>query len=50
MSLSDKDRISVVDYGTAREVAQMPTGRFPQRERLGKAPQDVLDALDPSVG
>ncbi|MBA9001716.1 YncE family protein [Thermomonospora cellulosilytica] len=50
VSLSNKDRISVVDYGTAREVAQVPTGRFPQRERLGKAPQDVLDALDSSAG
>ena len=50
VSLSNKNVISVVDYTTAREVRQVPAGRFPQRERLGRAPQDVLDSLSPAAG
>ncbi|GGK53238.1 serine/threonine protein kinase [Planomonospora parontospora subsp. parontospora] len=45
VSLSNQDVVSVIDYATAEEVARIPVGRFPQRERLGAAPQDVLDSL-----
>jgi DNA-binding beta-propeller fold protein YncE len=50
VSLSNRNQISVVDYTTATEVTRVPTGTFPQRERLGRAPQDVLDSLSPAVG
>jgi len=50
VSLSGRNAISVIDYRTAREVARIPVGTFPQRERLGKVPQDVLDSLTPAAG
>jgi DNA-binding beta-propeller fold protein YncE len=50
VSLSGRNAISVIDYRTAREVARIPVGTFPQRERLGKVPQDVLDSLSPAAG
>ncbi|WP_035850840.1 YncE family protein [Kitasatospora azatica] len=45
VSLSQADQVSVVDLGTAREVARVPVGVFPQRERLAQLPQSVLDSL-----
>ncbi|GAA2883624.1 YncE family protein [Streptosporangium fragile] len=50
VSLSERNEISVVDYGTAREVARVPVGDFPQRERLGRVPEDVIASLDPAGG
>ncbi|RSM85434.1 hypothetical protein DMH04_16900 [Kibdelosporangium aridum] len=35
VSLSNRNAISVIDYATAKEVASIPVGHFPQRERLG---------------
>jgi YVTN family beta-propeller protein len=42
---SEDDTVSVIAYATAREVARIPVGDFPQRERLGKVVPAVLDAL-----
>ncbi|MFI6886624.1 YncE family protein [Streptosporangium canum] len=50
VSLSEKDMISVVDYETAREVARVPVGDFPQRERLGQVSADVIGSLDAAAG
>jgi YVTN family beta-propeller protein len=50
VSLSGKNAVSVIDYRTAKEVARVPVGTFPQRERLGKDPQDVLDGLSSAAG
>jgi YVTN family beta-propeller protein len=50
VSLSGKNAVSVIDYRTAKEVARIPVGTFPQRERLGQVPQDVLDSLSPAAG
>jgi len=48
VSLSKLDAISVIDYATATEVARIPVGTFPQRERLGKVPANVLSTLSPA--
>ncbi|MEO6083204.1 MAG: YncE family protein [Umezawaea sp.] len=45
VTLSNLDAVSVVDYATAREVARVPVGDFPQRERLGKLAEDVVPTL-----
>jgi YVTN family beta-propeller protein len=45
VTLSNLDAVSVVDYATAREVARVPVGDFPQRERLGKLAEDVVPSL-----
>jgi len=45
VSLSKLNSVSVIDYATATEVARIPVGIFPQRERLGKVPEDVLSTL-----
>lgn len=45
VSLSGDDAVSVIDYATHQEVAEVPVGKFPQRSRLGKVPQAVLDLL-----
>jgi YVTN family beta-propeller protein len=50
VSLSGDDAISVIDYQTETEVGTIPTGRFPQRSRLGKVPDSVLAGLNPSDG
>ncbi|WP_208605930.1 YncE family protein, partial [Streptomyces albus] len=50
VSLSNKNEVSVVDYATAKEVARIPTGHFPQRERPGKLTAEAVAALDPSNG
>ncbi|WP_431043175.1 YncE family protein [Streptomyces sp. P1-3] len=50
VSLANQDRISVVDYATAKEVARVPVGDFPQRERLGLLSEAALNALDPAAG
>jgi YVTN family beta-propeller protein len=45
VSLSNANAVSVVDYATAHEVARIPVGTFPQRERLGHLATAVLPAL-----
>ncbi|GGO95871.1 YncE family protein [Wenjunlia tyrosinilytica] len=50
VTLSKLDQVSVIDYRTAKEVARVPVGDFPQRERLGKASRVALDSLDPAAG
>jgi len=45
VSLSQLNRVSVVDYATATEVARVPVGAFPQRERLGRIDPAVLGSL-----
>jgi YVTN family beta-propeller protein len=45
VTLSNLDAVSVVDYATAREVARVPVGDFPQRERLGHLAEDVVPTL-----
>ncbi|WP_394822230.1 YncE family protein [Pendulispora albinea] len=50
VSLSKANAISVIDYRTATEVARVPVGAFPQRERIGKLPSTVLSALSPTPG
>ncbi|KAF4405833.1 YncE family protein [Streptomyces lycii] len=50
VSLSNENEVSVVDYATAKEVARVPTGHFPQRERPAKLTDEALAGLDPSDG
>jgi hypothetical protein len=45
VSLSNANAVSIVDYATAREIARVPIGAFPQRERLGRIADDVLPGL-----
>jgi YVTN family beta-propeller protein len=45
VSLSKRNVISVVDYATAKEVATIPVGHFPQRERLGKLSEAAVRSL-----
>jgi DNA-binding beta-propeller fold protein YncE len=47
ISLSNTNAVSIVDYATAREIARVPVGRFPQRERLGRVAPEVLPTLSP---
>lgn len=50
VSLSKANAVSVIDYSTAKEVARVPVGAFPQRERVGRIASDVLGDLSPSAG
>jgi YVTN family beta-propeller protein len=47
---SQDDTVSVISYDTAQELMRVPVGDFPQRERLGQVPEDVLGALSRSAG
>ena len=47
-SLSQLNAVSVIDYATATEVARVPVGTFPQRERIGKIDPSVLGSLTPA--
>ncbi|MER7106696.1 YncE family protein [Streptomyces sp. NPDC000229] len=46
VTLSHRDEVSVVDYRTAKEVARVKVGDFPQRERAGKVAEAALSGLD----
>jgi YVTN family beta-propeller protein len=46
VTLSNLDAVSVIDFRTAKEVARIPVGDFPQRERLGKLAEDIISALN----
>jgi DNA-binding beta-propeller fold protein YncE len=48
VSLSNANAVSIVDYTTATEVARVPVGSFPQRERLARVAPDVLPTLLPA--
>ncbi|MEV5752337.1 YncE family protein [Actinoallomurus sp. NPDC052308] len=48
VSLSKANAVSVVDYATATEVARVPVGVFPQRERIGQAAPEAIAALTPA--
>jgi hypothetical protein len=50
ISLAEKDEISVVDYATATEVARIPVGHFPQRERLARLTPAAVASLTPGNG
>jgi DNA-binding beta-propeller fold protein YncE len=50
VSLAEDDQISVIDYRTAREVARIDVGRFPQRERAAKLTPEAVASLDPAKG
>lgn len=45
VSLSKANSISVIDYATATQVATIPVGNFPQRERLGQLSEAAVRAL-----
>ena len=47
VSLSGDDAISVIDFEKMVQVKMVPTGKFPQRSRLGRVPQSVIDLLKP---
>jgi YVTN family beta-propeller protein len=50
VSLSGDDAISVIDYEAEAEVTVVPVGRFPQRSRLGRVPESVIQLLTPVPG
>lgn len=50
VSLSAGNEVSVISYATGAEVARVPVGAFPQRERVATVPQAVIDGLSSAVG
>jgi DNA-binding beta-propeller fold protein YncE len=48
VSLSQVNAVSVISYATAKEVARVPVGAFPQRERIGKIDPSILGSLNPA--
>ncbi|HEY8481738.1 MAG TPA: YncE family protein [Spirillospora sp.] len=50
VSLSEKNQVSVIDYRTAREVARIDVGHYPQRERAARLAPEAIASLDPSNG
>ncbi|AUG81962.1 hypothetical protein CFP65_7381 [Kitasatospora sp. MMS16-BH015] len=45
VSLSQAGQVSVVDYASGQELARVPVGVFPQRERAAQLAGDALTAL-----
>ncbi|GAA1230192.1 YncE family protein [Kitasatospora nipponensis] len=45
VSLSQANQVSVVDYASGKELARVPVGVFPQRERAAQVAGDALSAL-----
>jgi DNA-binding beta-propeller fold protein YncE len=50
VSMSGDNEITVINYQTGQIVKQVPVGKFPQRNRLGRVPESVLRWLSPSPG
>jgi DNA-binding beta-propeller fold protein YncE len=50
VSLSAGNAVSVVNYTTGAEVARVPVGNFPQRERNAVVPNSVIAGLTASNG
>jgi len=50
VSLSTGNAVSVVNYTTGAEVARVPVGNFPQRERNAVVPNSVIAGLTASNG
>jgi YVTN family beta-propeller protein len=50
VALSAANQVSVISYATGQEVARVPVGNFPQRERVADVPDSVITALSPSIG
>ena len=50
VALSAGNAVSVVSYATGQEVARVPVGNFPQREKVVQVPAAVITALSPSIG
>lgn len=45
VSLSGDDAVSAIDYESGQLLSTIPVGKFPQRTRLGKLPERVLELL-----
>ena len=43
--LSGDNAVAVIDYGTAKEVARVPVGKFPQRNRAGLMAESALRVI-----
>ena len=50
VSLSAGNAVSVINYATGTEVARIPVGDFPQRERNATVPGAVISALSSAIG
>ena len=50
VSLSADNAVSVISYATGAEVARIPVGNFPQRERTATVPETVIAGLSASNG
>ena len=50
VSLSNAGQVSVINYATATEVARVPVGAFPQRERISQMSPAAISALGPANG
>ena len=50
VSLSNAGQVSVINYATATEVARVPVGAFPQRERISQMSPAAISALSPANG
>jgi DNA-binding beta-propeller fold protein YncE len=46
VSTSNTDEVAVIEYDTAREIARIPVGDYPQRIRLARASTSALAAID----
>jgi DNA-binding beta-propeller fold protein YncE len=50
VALSAADAVSAISYATGQEVARIPVGNFPQRERVAQVPDAAIAALAPAIG
>jgi DNA-binding beta-propeller fold protein YncE len=50
ISVSGDNAIAVVDFATGQQLARVPVGKFPQRNRLGQVPEATLDTLSSTSG